>query len=254
MRKVFLIPCLLLATLPNAAHGDSECLAVEQAFATNQIEALAALQIESPRWQALQKFRLAAAYIPAEQKRQARRVVLDGLKVVNAALSEAPEDVEMLLMGAMLDGQILLLSPWRFFHNGLRGMERLRNAEALAPDNPRATLIRSTAQVILPGVLGGDAAQAAEAFSAALAVQDDAGQQFADRPLCEGGEWAQVDLLNWLGRAHHKLGDHEAAQAAYARALDRSPDNHWVKLAIEGRGYEWDDGAAEPIGERVVSE
>lgn len=254
MSKVFLILCLLPAVLPNSTRADSECLAVEQAFATNHIDALAALQIDTPRWQALQQFRLAAAYIPAEQKRQARRAVLDGLKVVNTALNTAPEDVEMLLMGAMLDGQILLLSPWRFFHNGLRGMERLKKAEGLAPDNPRATLIRSTAQVILPGILGGDAAKAKDAFSAALIARDDAGQRFADLPLCEGGEWAQVDLLNWLGRAHHKLGDLAAAQTAYAQALDRSPDNHWVRLAIEGRGYEWDGGTAEPNGDRVVSE
>ena len=239
--SLFLVPLVGVAD----SGTDAECLAVERQFAANQIDALAGLRLETPRWQALQQFRLAAAYIPSEDRKRAREAVLEGLKVVNAALEEAPGDVEMLLMGAMLDGQILLLSPWRFFHNGLRGMDRLRQAEKLEPDNPRVTLIRGTAQVILPGVLGGDAGQAREAFAAALEDRGAAGVRFDELALCAGGEWAQVDLLNWLGRAHHKLGDVAEARATYARALSRSPGNHWVRLAMTGNGYEWQGTASE---------
>ena len=236
---------LLLIPTAGVADTDTDCLAVEQSFAANRIDTLADLEIEAPRWRALQQFRLAAAFIPSGERKRAREAVLEGLTVVNAALESAPEDVEMLLMGAMLDGQILLLSPWRFFHNGLRGMDRLRRAEVLAPDNPRVTLIRGTAQVILPGVLGGDARQARDAFAAALETRSAGGVRFDESPLCAGGEWAQVDLLNWLGRAHHKLGDEAEAQGAYARALARSPENHWVLLAIKGMGYEWNEADRE---------
>ena len=65
---------------------------------------------------------------------------------------------------------------------------------------------------------------------------------FAESALCADGEWAQVDLINWLGRGYAKLNDAAKAQAAYERALARSPDNHWVKLAIAGEGYEWSEG------------
>lgn len=138
-----------------AENVSSECLAVEQAFMHNRVAELRSLQLSTPRWQAQRFFRLAAALIPADEHKAARSAVLEGLSVVNTALRQNPEDVELLLLGAVLDGQILLLSPWRFFHNGRRGLKRLRQAEMLEPENPRAVMVRGTAQVLLPAILGG---------------------------------------------------------------------------------------------------
>ncbi len=241
MRVVAL--CLIAAQ----AHAETatECLLVEAAFAENRVDDLASLTLQTPRWQVHQQFRLAAAYIPAEQRRRARKAVLEGLRIANKAIRANPEDVEMLLMGAMLDGQILLLSPWRFFHNGLRGLDRLDRAEALDPQNPRAVLVRGTAEVLLPKFLGGDVDGARGKFLAALNAHTSTGVPFRASTLCDDGAWAQVDLLNWLGRANDKLANAAAAQGAYAEALARSPHNHWVKLAIEGRGYEWSDAELE---------
>ncbi|MEM9621407.1 MAG: hypothetical protein AAF993_07140 [Pseudomonadota bacterium] len=235
---------LLLFITPKVL-ADAECLAVEQAFASNEVEKLAALTLQNPQWQALQQFRLAAIYIPAEQNRLARQAVKAGLVITNKALQTSPDNVEMLLLGAMLDGQMLLISPWRFLHNGRRGLKRLRSAERLDHNNPRAALIRGTALVVLPAFFGGNARSAQQMFAQALTVTDTHGKRFADSELCSRGAWAQVDLLNWLGRAHAKLDEHAAAAAAYQQALQRSPDNHWVQLAIEGRGYNWDN-APEP--------
>ncbi len=214
---------------------------VEQAFSTNRIADLRDLSLADPRWQALRQFRLAAAHIPAEQKKQARRALALGLDIVQDGLNRSPNDVELLLLGAMLDGQYLLVSPWRFIHNGRRGLRRLRDAERLAPRNPRVALLRGTAQVVLPRIFGGDPRQAIGLFQRTLSSTEHDSDVFALTPLCEEGEWAQVDLLNWMGRAYSKLGEHEAALASYRRALQRSPGNHWVKLALEGKGYEWSE-------------
>ena len=69
----------------------------------------------------------------------------------------------------------------------------------------------------------------------------DAIERRADRTTqtCDNGDWSQVDTLMWLGRAHDKKGDQARAEQYYRRALARSPDNHWIKAALAGEGYEW---------------
>lgn len=221
-------------------------MSIERAFALNDTEALIELNLSHPRWQALRYFRLAAAYIPADENREARKAIRAGLKLVSSELNKTPDDVDLLLLGTMLDGQYLLISPWRFIFNGRRGLSRLRRAEKLAPEDPRAALVRGTSKVVLPGLLGGDVKSAVEIFENTLAARstmdsDISHTTFADSTLCAGGEWAQVDILNWLGRAYAKLNKHDLSLTTFERALSRSPDNHWVKLAIAGEGYEWSD-------------
>ena len=226
----------MCATAPASAAVDSECLSVELAFAANDTKSLAALELVQPQWQALRYFRLAAAYIPANENREARKAIRAGLKLVAAELKQEPDNVDLLLLGTMLDGQYLLISPWRFIINGRRGLSRLGRAERLAPDDPRAALVRGTSKVVLPGLFGGDVNAAIQIFQAALDAES-----FAESKLCEQGEWAQVDILNWLGRAYAKdKQDHRSLQT-FQRALQRSPNNHWVQLAIAGEGYEWSD-------------
>ena len=249
--RVSLLVVLLGAGLANGVQAapQRQCLAIENAFAANDVEALAALQPSAPRWQAQQMFRLAAAHIPAARRGDARRAIRAGLAVVAERLQQQPDDIEVLLLGAMLDGQYLLLDRWRLAFNGWRGLRRLARAEALAPANPRIALIRGTAKVILPKVLGGGAGEAISLFNEALdapvAARPDTEAEvaFIELTLCENGQWAQVDLLNWLGRAYAKLDDQQRSKQAYQRALQRSPDNYWVRLAIDGLGYEWRNGS-----------
>ena len=225
-----LAPQLLFADSETSL--DHECALIESAFATNELAKLRDLQPVSNRWQAQRAFRLAAIYIPAGSKPLARRAVRDGLAAVRKGLNAAPSDAtraELLLLGAMLDGQYLLIDRWRLLHNGWRGLRRLRSAERLAPKSARAALIRGTAKVVAPWALGGSPEEAVEILEAVDTTT----------PLCVDGEWAQVDVLNWLGRAHAKLDQPDQARRYYRAALARSPGNHWVQLALAGEGYEW---------------
>lgn len=210
---------------------DAECLAIEQAFARNDTQTLSALEPEDRQWQALKAFRLASTYIPEDKRREALTAIRQGLQVIKEGLRDNPEDVELLLLGTMLDGEYLLVQRWRFLHNGLRGLRRIARAEKLEPDNPRARLIRGSAKVVLPGLLGGSPEDAEQLLQPGV----------RSTALCENGDWGQVDLLNWLGRAAEAQGDAARAQQYYEAALARSPGNHWVRLAIEGNGYEWQE-------------
>jgi tetratricopeptide (TPR) repeat protein len=223
--------CSALAAEPPQPATDASCLAIEQAFADNRISELAALKPQEPRWQAQQSFRLASAYIPQDRKDEALQAIRRGLKVVARGLRDDPDDVELLLLGTMLDGEYLLINRWRFLHNGLRGLRRIARAEKLAPDNPRARLIRGSAKVVLPGIFGGSATEALAILQPGV----------RDTELCAGGDWGQVDLLNWLGRAASALDDSEQARHYFEQALARSPGNHWVRLAIAGEGYRWEE-------------
>ncbi len=218
---------------------DPQCLRVEVAFASNDVATLRDAAITQTYWEALRQFRLAAAYIPIKNHAAARRAIRSGLEVVALELKRDPDQTHLLIIGAMLDGQYLLLSPWRFFHNGRRGLSRMRRAQTLDPTNPRLALLQSTAKILLPRLLGGDPQAGAKQIAATLAATGPTNTTFDQTPLCAAGAWAQVDLLNWLGRAHAKLGQHEQAQQAWQRALARSPKNYWVKLAIQGQGYQW---------------
>lgn len=241
----------LSLSLAQAAPGpvdnvavDQQCLAIETAFAENRLEALEALQPSQVQWQLLRYFRLAAAYIPMDERRKAGNAIRAGIALAQDHLKGHPNAVEELLLSSMLDGQYLLLRPWRFFVNGRRGLRRIERVETLDPSNPRIALIRGTAKVVLPGIFGGDPAAARALFEASLNQPSGDELTFAQTPLCTEGEWAQVDLLNWLGRAHARLGNEAESKAAYKQALTRSPGNHWVILAMRGEGYEWEGAEA----------
>ncbi len=239
---VVALSCLVLCVGSVRANAtNAECLAIESSFAANQLDQLVALKPTEPRWRALQQFRLAATYIPNNDKPAARAAIRSGLDIVASAIKQDGPSVEMLLLGTMLDGQYLLIHPWRFFYNGTRGLRRLSRAEKLDPHNPRAALVRATAKIVLPKALGGDVKAAETLLKEALGRRLSDGQMFSESQLCGGGHWAQVDMLGWLGRAYVKQGDELSARAAYELALAYSPNNYWVKLAIAGEGYEWSD-------------
>ena len=217
----------LLAAAPPSV--DPECAEVETLFQRNAAAELGGLTPGTLRGVAHQQFRLASVYIQEDDLRAARRAVRLGLRAVRSGLAAQPDDVELLLLGAMLDGEQVLVRRWSFLTSGLRGMRRLTRAERLDPGNPRAALVRGTAKVVLPGIIGGDVREAIEILRSAL----------HERALCEQGEWGQADLLMWLGRAHAKLDAPEQAQVYYQQALARQPDSHWVRKAMAGHGYEW---------------
>jgi len=226
--------CIVLVAanlFPLTAQGlvDVDCEQIERAFAANEPDLLRMLDPQQPRWQTLQQFRLTALYIQEDQPALARKAIRHGLKVVAEGLKEQPDDVELLIIGAMLDGEHVLTHRWSFFFNGIRGVRRLRRAEALDPENPRAILVRGVAKIVLPWVLGGRIDEAIEILDQAIRTT----------ASCENGDWGQVDTLMWLGRAHAGKGEQDLAKEYYRRALARSPENHWVKTAMAGKGYEW---------------
>ena len=223
----------LSAVWVSSTHGaiHPACAAIEQAFARNQPDVLAAVEASAPHWEALKQFRLASLFIQESNKRAARRSVDRGLQAVRAGLKAKPGDPELLLLGAMLDGEHVLVRRWSFFTNGVRGLRRLRRAERAMPDNPRARLIRGSARVVMPRVLGGDALEAIDILSPAV----------RSNATCADGDWGQVDVLTWLGRAADETGDRAAAQDYYRRALAYSPGNYWVQKAMTGRGYVWQE-------------
>ncbi|MEM8766369.1 MAG: hypothetical protein AAGE43_02910 [Pseudomonadota bacterium] len=210
---------------------DPDCLAIETSFARYDLNRLAALTPAAPRWRAQQAFRLAAAHLADDDRRAAGVVLKDSLPGLNKALKQDPDNVELLLLAVMLDGQYVLVNRWRFLHNGLRGLRRMNRAAELDPANPRLALIEGTAKLLMPAVLGGSGSEAITTFEAAR----------RDTALCADGEWAQVDILTWLGRAHQEAGEEALANAVFtaARALD--PENHWLARELAGGGYEWQD-------------
>ncbi len=210
---------------------DPECLAIETSFARYELDRLDELTPTAPRWQAQRAFRLAAAHLADDDRRAAGLALRDGLSALNDSLNREPDNVELLLLGVMLDGQYVLVNRWRFLHNGLRGLRRLNRAADLDPGNPRLALIEGTAKLLMPQVLGGSRSEAIATFEAAR----------RDTALCADGEWAQIDILTWLGRAHREAGNEAAAAEAFSAARSLDAENHWLARELAGGGYEWQD-------------
>ena len=222
--------CLgVLWSAPGLAVVDAECAAIERLFQRNAAAELSALDAQTTRGVAHQQFRLAALYIQEDARKAARAAISSGLRAVKSGLRDNSDDVELLLLGAMLDGERVLINRWTLLTSGLRGMRRLSRAERADPTNPRAALIRGTAKVVLPRFIGGDAQEAVAIFQTAV----------RDSALCDDGDWGQADILMWLGRAYSRLGEPDQAAAYYQQALERAPDSYWVNKALRGEGYEW---------------
>lgn len=103
----------------------------------------------------------------------------------------------------------------------------LDESEEINKINPRTYLLRGIMKFQTPAMFGGSTEEAAKNFNKAVALFE---KQNSDNPL--GPNWGYLEALAWLGRAHEKLENYDAAKFAYQKALAVEPNFVWVKSSL----------------------
>ena len=152
----------------------------------------------------------------------AKRGVDDGEEI-----DEAVAEVYALLSNVY--GRQISLSPLKGIYLGPKSKSVLRNAERLAPGNPRVVLSSAIGYLMTPRFFGGNSEKAMAGFRRAAKLF--ASEKPADpiHPV-----WGHSDTYIWTGIAYLERKDLEAAREAFEKALEIDPDNRWATEMLSG--------------------
>lgn len=109
---------------------------------------------------------------------------------------------------------------------GPKSGDLLAEAARGAPQSPRVLYFRGVSKFNTPAQWGGNQGEGIKLLQQAVdafAAQDAA---------ATGPKWGHAEALTWLGLAKQKLGDVDAARAAWTQALVLEPEYAWVKYVL----------------------
>lgn len=164
-----------------------------------------------------------APMLPEARRGERKALLEEAAEALRQTLEINPRDAEaQALLGAVYGAQISG-SPWKGMTIGPRISAAFKEAERLAPDNPRVALQKGITLFFVPKALGGGPEPAARELrrAEALFAREAAGKPWPN--------WGQVDAHVWLGRALAEKGDRRGARAAYLRALALAPEHSLVR-------------------------
>jgi tetratricopeptide (TPR) repeat protein len=143
------------------------------------------------------------------------------------AIAADPGFAEAHALLAAVYGLEIALHPWKGMWLGRRIGKLMDRAEALAPHNPRITLLRAGNDYHKPAAFGGDKPQALLEFGQAIAEFAHDAPGDPDTPT-----WGKAEAYALRARAEAASGDEAAARRDYQAALALAPDYVAVRNAL----------------------
>jgi len=206
-------------------HGDlSGLLAVRARFAALSAaepgEALLHDWVAAATWRAL----------PLQMQKDPKRAEKlgdDALDRLEKALATNPKDAEALALEGGLEGLLISVKPNSMMTLGPQSEAHLARAYALAPNDPRVSLLQGIGDLHKPAQFGGGPDAALPSFLHAEEL-------FAKESVADSTSpgWGRDDAFLWEGRAQAQKKDWTAARDAFRKALDANPGNGWVRSQL----------------------
>jgi tetratricopeptide (TPR) repeat protein len=112
---------------------------------------------------------------------------------------------------------------------GSKSTSTMEHALALAPNNPRAMILRGVSLYYTPPMWGGDKQKALALLQKACELAEQ-GACAAKTPTTP--DWGHAEAFAWKGVMLAGADDPDHAQAAYERALNIAPDYAWVRVVL----------------------
>jgi tetratricopeptide (TPR) repeat protein len=177
-------------------------------------------------WVAVADWRV-VPMLAGKDRQGAQRYCEEGLLQCDAALKADPRLAEALAVKAGLQGLAINFNGAAAITLGPALRANMGRAVEMAPANPRIRLIDGINTLHMPDFFGGGADKALEKLKLASTL-------FAAESLADSTapRWGGDDALLWAGRCAMTLRDFAAARDFFQQALDRNPDNGWVRTAL----------------------
>ncbi|HUQ98593.1 MAG TPA: tetratricopeptide repeat protein [Gemmatimonadaceae bacterium] len=149
----------------------------------------------------------------------------EAITVLERSLELKPMPETQALISSIIGRQIAF-HPWKAMVLGPRSGTAMTNAIALGPNNPRVWLLRGIGAMFTPAAFGGG-------LENSEAYLKKAEKLFAtDHPSAPAPAWGSAEVYTWLGQIYQKQNKKADAIAAYNKALQINPDQHWVKFVL----------------------
>jgi tetratricopeptide (TPR) repeat protein len=164
-----------------------------------------------------------APMLPPSRGAERKALLEEAAEALRQAVRLNPRDAEAhALLGAVYGAQVSG-SRLKGMTQGPKISAAFKEAERLAPNNPRVALQKGISLFYVPKAFGGgpEAAERELRRAEALFAREPAGKPWPN--------WGRVDVHVWLGRALAEKGDRQGARAAYQRALALAPDHAMVR-------------------------
>jgi tetratricopeptide (TPR) repeat protein len=163
---------------------------------------------------------------PAEK--QAAHAMDQAITALQVAVEINPRDAESHALLGTLYGMKIQDGLLRAIRYGPRVQEHQKQALAHAGNNPRVRYLLGTGQF--------HTAKSTAGVREALATLQQADKLFTAEAKRPAGpldpRWGASSCLTFIGRAHLKLGDRQAAIASFRKALAAHPNDHIAKREL----------------------
>lgn len=227
--KTFLTVCgitfTLLTTIPTFA-GQAEIDQIEQAAGVLDVKTLHQLSQQTHDYdQALAYYRLALSLNLKGQSSEASDALDKAMSVLETLDQTKPDDVEIKTLLSQVYGYKIAIAPMKGIYYGPKAGDKLAEAEALAPNNPRVHLIKGIAKYNTPAMFGGSIKAASDAFDQALVAFEQ--DQYSNY------HWGHAETYTWRGLIKLQNGEVDAAKKDWQLALNLKPDYGWAKMLID---------------------
>jgi tetratricopeptide (TPR) repeat protein len=242
------IPLALLASATLAAHAPAATdptaivaakkalnTAVTTGKAVDVLQAratFAALSAADPKsgllhtWLATADWRVVPRLMSTD-KGEAEKYCNDGIAHADQALKLDAKNADALAIKASLQGLSLSFNPGAMMTLGPEMDQEIKQAQKIAPTNPRVQLLKGIGTLNKPAFVGGGPAPARKEFQKAQEL-------FAAETVTDSiaPDWGRDDAFVWAGRAEMKLDQPAKAREQYQKALEVTPDHAWVKYSL----------------------
>lgn len=172
----------------------------------------------------LADYRLVSFYFSKQNNETAQKFIEDGIDQLQQCIESRANFAEAHSLLSSLYGNKIAVSPFSAMTLRSKSDKAIGKAKELEPNNPRNFLIAGWSAYFTPKIFGGSREKAKKYFEQAIACFDSF--KVTD-PLLP--DWGHDEAYVWLGMAHMKDEEFEAAKTNFNKALAINPDCGWVK-------------------------
>ena len=225
INKTLLTLTISLSMSFTAIAGQANIDQIEQAAGTLNVTELKTITTQVYGYdKALAYYRTSLSANLIGQSEQAIKSIDKAIELLEQLDSLTPDDVEIKTLLAQVYGYKVALEPIKGVYFGPKSNDKLSEAEALAPNNPRVLLVKGIGKLNTPPMFGGSSEAAYQAFDkAVLAYANDQDSGF---------HWGYAEAYTWRGLVHIQNGETDKAKQDWQQALNINPDYGWAKMLL----------------------
>ena len=171
-------------------------------------------------------YRLYTFEMNADNKKEAKNYINDGIKQLTKSIEKNPEFGEdYALMSSFYGGKIALF-PISGMWNGPKSGKFMANAYKYGSDSPRIYLLDGISKYFTPEKWGGGIPQAELILNKAAKLYE----MEDNRNIIPS--WGNADVYTWLGIIETKKNNIIKAKEYFHKTLEIEPENSWVKNVL----------------------